>query len=181
MNKTPHLVIGNKLHDIKQNCIVLSDQKIIHDRNKKKQTIYYNNIEIGENIVLSHKVDKYLNLRPQSTKGNHIYILCKYEDTFTKEGSIFYSEKGNLINNTKVSKPLNTFILSAVIINNKRRQSSETLLSEEEIQLVKKTSYNQVKQTNIYHFDTKGCIYGFGYSVKYDKKILTKIPTVNIH
>lgn len=82
----------------------------------------------------------------------------------------FFSESGILIDNNEISAIFNGFILLAIIVFDKKCQSSPILLSENDIRLVKKTSYNQIKHTNSYHFETKGNIYGFGYTVKYEKK-----------
>ena len=170
MNKTPHLVIGKKFHLIKDNCIVLSDEKWIYNKNKIKKKMFYDTIKIGKKIVLSQKVPKYMNLKPESTKGNCIYIFCKCKERSMIEDSVFYSESGNLINNNHGPTILNGFILLAIIVFDKSMQTSPILFDDNDIQLVKKASYNQVKQTNSYHFETKGYIYGFGYTVKYDKK-----------
>ena len=170
MNKTPHLIIIEKFHLIEDNCIVLSDEKYIYNENRNKNKIYYDTIKIGKNIVVSQRVPKYMNLKAESTKGNCIYILCNCKERFIIENAVFFSESGILIDNNEISAIFNGFILLAIIVFDKKCQSSPILLSENDIQLVKKTSYNQVKHTNSYHFETKGNIYGFGYTVKYEKK-----------
>ena len=169
MNKSPHLVIARSFDRIKNNSIILENRRDVHDDLNKNRQVYYDLKEIGSNIVLSQKNSKYLNLKQEETKNNCIYILYRLSDNFTMEGIVLYSEMGTLINNKQQIRFSSSYILLAVIQNDKSVKNSPVLIDSREINLVKKVLYNQVKKTKSYHFETKGSIYGFGYSVKYRK------------
>ena len=108
-----------------------------------------------------------MNLKLDITKRNCIYILCHYAKNSTTDKCVFYSEDGHLLEVEKISLT-NCHILLAIIIINKTEKVSPILFDENEIQLLRKNCYNQIKQDDSYHFGTKGKIYGFGYGVKYN-------------
>ena len=169
MNKSPHLVIARSFDRIKNNSIILENRRDVHKDLNTNRKVYYDIKDIGSNIVTLQKNSKYLNLKQEETKNNCIYILCKLSDNFTMDGIVLYSEMGTLINNKQQIRISSSYILLAIIQIDKSVKNSPVLIDSSEMNLIKNVLYNQVKKTKSYHFETKGMIYGFGYSVKYQK------------
>ena len=168
MNKSPHLIIGKSFHLIRENSLILVQQKSPTHKEDTKKTLNYDILYIGKNVMISQKVTQYMNLKLERTKQNCVYILCQYTKDFTMDNVILYTEMGTLIQSNKQLPLGNSYVLLAIIQLDMKWKSLPILLDKTDIQLIKKVSYNQVKKNSSYHFDTKGYLYGFGYGVKYE-------------
>ena len=135
----------------------------------KNRAIYYDVKYMGSNIQFSKK-GRYYNMKPSSTKCNVMYILIALQEVKQIENLIFFTELGELVLREDLNLKRHGYILLAATKVCKKWQNTETLITDDRHDLIKKFYVNQIKQNQgTYHFGTSGTIFGLGYGPKCHK------------
>ena len=164
-NASPHIVVNQWFHRIKNNSIVL--KLVSEDHTSKHRKIFYQIDSIGDNVKLVKK-KSFIKLNVERTKNNKVFIVLKFKDALEIDKLSYFTETGNLIDRDKYEANTKGYVLLATIQSEPFLRTKSDSFTRDDMLIAKKFLQNQTQSSKTdYHFGTTGNIYGFGYGPVY--------------
>ena len=148
---------------MKENTILLKNPRIQFEK-KKNRTIHYEIASIGKNLVLEKSQNSYNYINLKRTKRNCFYIMINHSE-LNDILKLDLKKCGPIIHDHRNYKKI-LLLQCQDYSGNVRDMKYE--LSSEDIDIIKKSSHNQIRSQGKKHHGSLGVIYSYGYVAKYD-------------
>ena len=164
-NASPHIVVNQWFHRIRNNSIIL---KLSHeDRTSNHRKIFYEIDSVGENVRFVAK-KTFMKLNVEGTKNNKVFIVLKFKDALEVDKLTYFTETANLIDRENYENNTKGYVLLATIQAEPILRQNPAAFTRDDLLIAKKFLRNQTQSSKKdYHFGTTGNIYGFGFGPVY--------------